>query len=221
MFKRPKISFAEDLSSDEVEALLEFLELTESQRARVPLFVKKSVGSGSKKSINIEDYKKYLNKLIDEVTEENEFTGKYSSSNYTNELPGAISYAISKEHEKIDLTGEPNLVLQQLGECLKHCTFDFEGPGKVYDFDEGVFSEIDESALSILTKEKKNIKVSVLKGIVHYFEPDYSLNHISDYGYEVAELKSYKIMHKLINGGGGGEEVVVLSSDEEEEEEEE
>ena len=183
-------------TNEQMEALLDFLELTSFQNAKVKLFF-----SSKDNSDQLQKYKLYMNSLMATVTDENGFSGNYGSDNYINNLPNAIEIAIMKEHGKIDLNEDPHLVLQKLATCLEYCTCDLDGPGKIYEVDFTVIGEIDNDAYKILMRENSNLNVSILKKIVEYFNPSYWLDYAHEYGIgEDVTLTSFVIMDKLIRG---------------------
>ena len=57
-------------TSEQMEALLNFLELTPFQQAKLPLFF-----SNQDDSDQIQKYKEYMDALMSQVTDENEFRG--------------------------------------------------------------------------------------------------------------------------------------------------
>lgn len=197
--KKAKITsytIPKNTTSERMEALLNFLELTPFQNAKLPLFF-----SNKDDSDQVKKYKIYINALMCKVVDENRFTGEYSSKNYINNLPSAVVYAIGKEHELINLKEEPHIVLQKFATCLEYCTFDLDGPGKVYDAHVDVIGDIDDIVFDILMREKDSLKVSVLNDIVKYFKPDYFLEYAQKYGIgDDVNLRSHEIMEKLING---------------------
>jgi len=184
-------SLPDNVSRQRLGELLDFLELTEFQRAKIPLFFSNDDG--------LKNYKIHMNKLMNKVYEENKFTGEYNSRNYINNLPNAVEEAIGQQHRLIDLSGEPNVVLQKLAVCLEYYTYDFEDPGKIYDLSIDVLGRIDDDAYHILMREKNHLDISILKDILQYFEPEYFSRNAQEYGYDI-EFRSYKIMKKLISG---------------------
>jgi len=195
-----------NMTSERIEALLDFLELTSFQRAKLPLFF--NTNGDSK---DVLEYKIYLNGVMRQVHDEN----KFDETNYINNLPNAISEAIEREYRSINLKEVPQIVLQKLGTCLQYCKCDLNDPGSIYETDFSVIGKIDDRAYFILMQEKEKLNVSVLKDIVKYFEPDYFVKHAKDYGIgDDIRLRSYKIMGKLING-----EKIEEEEDEEEDEE--
>ncbi len=196
-------------TNEQMEALLDFLELTPFQMAKLPLFF--NTNGDSK---NVLEYKIYLNGVMRQVHDENKFSGEYCSTNYINGLPNAISEAIEREYRSINLKEVPQIVLQKLGTCLQYCKCNFDDPGKIYEADFSIIGEIDDRAYFILMQEKEKLNVSVLKDIVKYFEPDYFVKYAKDYGFgDNIRLRSYQIMGKLING-----EKIEDEEDEEDEE---